>query len=261
MAQQARGTAVVTGASGGIGLALAKLLARDGFDVVLVARDSPRLAGAAHQVQQAAGAVRVTTIGSDLAQPDSPAALFRQLDAAGIVPAIFVNNAGFGLRGAFSKLDLGDELEMIQVNVTTLTALTKLAIDRMLARGTGRILNVASTAAFQPGPFMAVYYATKAYVLSLSEALASELRGTNVTVTTLCPGPTATGFESRSGMSGSRLFRGYVMSAERVAQTGYDGMMRGKRLVITGLRNKLLIQSQRVAARSTVLAIARWLQE
>ncbi|MGE5359980.1 MAG: SDR family NAD(P)-dependent oxidoreductase [Bacteroidales bacterium] len=261
MPNGSRGLAAVTGASSGIGLELAKLLAADGFDLVLVARDSPRLQHATREVEALARGGRVASLGIDLAQPGAARTLFERLDAAASAPAVFINNAGFGLRGPFSKTPLGDELEMIQVNVTALTELTKLSIARMVPRGDGRILNVASTAAFQPGPFMAVYYATKAYVLSLSEALHNELQGTNVSVTTLCPGPTATRFEARSGMSGSRLFRRYVMSAQRVARMGYEGMMRRDRLVVAGLRNRVLIESQRLAPRGAVQRITRWLQE
>jgi hypothetical protein len=253
------GTALITGGSSGIGLALARLFVRDGYEVVLVARDPAKLSDAARSLGEAGA--RVTTIGQDLSKPGATGALFRQLDDAQIAPAIVVNNAGFGLRGPFATTDPERELAMIQVNVTALTEITKLALGRMLARGSGRILNVASTAAFQPGPLMAVYYATKAYVLSLSEAVAHETRGTGVTVTTLCPGPTATSFEQRAGMTGSRLFKSGVDDADRVARKAYVGLMRGQRLVIPGLRNKLLVQSLRVSPRSAVLAVARWMQE
>lgn len=254
------GTAVVTGASGGIGLALARLFARDRFDVVLVARDTPRLEAAARELQTDGGPV-ITTLACDLAIPGAGVQLFSRLDAAGIVPSVFVNNAGFGLRGPLSETSLATDLEIIQVNVTALTELTWLALDRMRRRGSGRILNVASTAAFQPGPFMSVYYASKAYVLSFSEAVAYETRGTGISVTTLCPGPTATGFEARSGMSGSRLFRMSVVDADSVARAGYAALMRRKRLAIRGLRNYLVAQSVRLAPRRAALAVAAWLQK
>ncbi len=253
-------TAVVTGGSSGIGLALARLFVRDGYHVVLVAREKERLEEAARGLAQAASN-RVTTLPLDLGQPDAAEPLFRELDARHLVPDVVVNNAGFGLRGAFATTDMRRELEMIQVNVTTLTATLKLALQRMLPLGRGRILNVASTAAFQPGPFMAVYYATKAYVLSLSEAVANETRGTGVTITTLCPGPTATRFEERSGMTGSRLFSPGVQGVDSVARQGYDGLMAGKRLVIPGLRNRLMVQALRISPRAAVLAVARRLQE
>ncbi len=150
---------------------------------------------------------------------------------------------------------------MIRLNVTALTEITKLALQRMLASGSGRILQVASTAAFQPAPFMAVYAATKAYVLSLSEAVANETRGTGVTITTLCPGPTATRFEERAGAGGARLFKMGVEDADTVARRGYEGLMRGKRLVVSGIRNRLMVQSLRLAPRFGVLEVVRWMQE
>ena len=150
---------------------------------------------------------------------------------------------------------------MIQVNVSALTHLTDLLLPGMLARRRGRVLNVASTAAFQPGPLMAVYYATKAYVLSFSEALANETSGSGVTVTAFCPGPTATGFQKRAGLEGTQLFRGGVMDAAAVARIGYEGMMRGARIVIPGWRNRLLAQLVRFAPRRMVIQAVRSLQE
>src|SRR5581483_11195724 len=191
-----RKTALVTGASSGIGMEFARLLARDGYHVFLVARSEEPLKVMAREIGSA------TVLVADLASPDAPRHVF---DSAGPVD-ILINNAGFGLSGAFAETDLGRELEMIQVNIAALTALTKLFLKPMIERRSGRIVNVASTAAFQPGPLMAVYYATKAYVLSFSEAVADELRGSGVTVTALCPGPTATGFAERAGMTRSRLF-------------------------------------------------------
>src|SRR5205807_4727556 len=172
-----------------------------------------------------------------------------------------VNNAGFGAYGAFASTRLEDELQMLQVNVTALTHLTKLALPGMLARKRGRIMNVASTAGFQPGPLMAVYYATKAYVIMFSEAIANELKGTGVTVTCLCPGATATQFAARANMEQSRLFKLGAMRSADVAQAGYKGMMAGKTLVIPGLLNKTLALSVRFSPRKLVTAISRSLQE
>jgi short-subunit dehydrogenase len=203
----------------------------------------------------------VTTIAQDLSVAGAADALFRQLDVARIEPTIVVNNAGFGLHGAFARTSLERERAMIQLNVTTLTEITKLALERMLPRGSGRILNVASTAAFQAGPFMAVYAATKAFVLSLTEAIANETRGSGVTVTALCPGPTATGFARRAEVSGARLFKSGVQDAESVARRAYAGLMGGERLVIPGFRNKLLVQSLRVSPRASVIEIVRRMQE
>jgi short-subunit dehydrogenase len=188
--------------------------------------------------------------------------VFDRVTNAGLRVDILVNNAGSGLGGAFAETDLATELRMINLNVTALTHLTKLFLPGMLERGAGRILNVASTAAFVPGPFMAVYYATKAYVLSFSEALAEELTGTGVTVTALCPGPTATGFQSAARIEGARLFRmPGVSDAATVARLGFSGLMRGKRIVIPGLLNKLLPQIVRVSPRRLVTLVSRFLQE
>jgi short-subunit dehydrogenase len=175
---------------------------------------------------------------------------------------VLVNNAGFGLNGRFAETDLDRELAMIQVNIAALTHLTKLFLKPMVERGRGRILNVASTAAFQPGPLMAVYYASKAYVLSFSEAIAEELGGTGVTVTALCPGPTATGFAEAAEMTNSRLFKlKKPMTSMDVAKAGYRAMQRGKRIVVTGAMNKLLAQSVRISPRALVTKVTRTLQE
>jgi short-subunit dehydrogenase len=230
------GTALITGASSGIGLELAKLFARDGYDLVLVARRREKLEALGAELGQRHG-IRFRVIAADLADPAAPAEIMRQVGAASVTVDVLVNNAGFGELGAFVKTDLDTAGRMIEVNVTALTALTKLFLPGMLARRRGRILNVASTAGFAPGPLMAVYYATKAYVISLSEALAEELRGSGVSVTVLCPGPTLTEFQEVAHMQSTRLFRlpGVVMSGESVAMAGYAGLMRGKRMVVPGL--------------------------
>lgn len=250
-------TALITGASGGIGYELAKLFARDGYRLVLVARNRERLEAVAQELRRL-GCPEARVMAADLAQPGSPGALLAAVAAAGIEIDVLVNNAGFGGWGAFASTDLTTELEMIQVNITTLTYLTKALLGPMLARGRGRVLNVASTAAFQPGPFVAVYYASKAYVLSLSEAIAEETRGTGITVTTLCPGPTATGFAQRAGLGAMGSFRrGVVMSAARVAEIGYAGLLRGDRVVVTGAVNRTLVQLLRVAPRTLVTRMGR----
>jgi short-subunit dehydrogenase len=174
---------------------------------------------------------------------------------------VLVNNAGFGQYGMFAENDLEECLRQIQLNVTTLTHLTRLYLPAMIERKCGRILNVASTAAFQPGPLMAVYFATKAYVLSLSEALANELGGSGVTVTCLCPGPTATEFQKRANITGIRLTRYGCMDARTVAEDGYRALMAGKPMVISGFRNWLLAQSVRFSPRRLVTAVARKIQE
>jgi hypothetical protein len=252
-----RPTALVTGASSGIGLELCRLLAAGGHDLVLVGRRRERLAELAGELRQRFGA-RTTVIARDLADPESPAAIFRDLEALSIELDVLVNNAGFGLHGRFAGTGLEEELRMLQVNVVALTHLTKLALRGMVARGRGRILNVASTAAFQPGPLMAVYYASKAYVLSFSEAVANELQGTGVTLTCLCPGPTRTGFQKEAGMEQARLFRGgMVMDAAAVAQAGYRALLSGKRTVVPGLRNRLLAQVVKFVPRRLVLRATR----
>ncbi len=252
-----RRTALVTGASSGIGLDLARLFSRDGWDVVLVARTEKKL----REVAAELGGGQV--IVSDLSKPNAAADIVAEVKRRNIEIEALVNNAGYGLAGPFAENDLQRELDMIQVNIVALVQLTKLLLPLMLARKSGRILNVASTAAFPPGgPGMAVYYATKAFVLSFSEAIADELRGSGVTVTTLCPGPTETGFADVANMTDSRLFTMMKpMTSLKVARAGYRAMMAGQRLVIPGISNKLLIQSMRVSPRRAVTAIVRKFQE
>jgi len=248
--QGGKPTALVTGASSGIGLELAKLLAADGHDLVLVARRERELRAVADVASR--HGVRAHVVVADLADPGAPVRVAEAVRDAGVEVGVLVNNAGFGLHGAFAGQPLARQLEMVQVNVTALTALAGLFLPGMLARRYGRILNVASTAAFQPGPRMAVYYATKAYVLSLSVALSVELEGTGVTVTALCPGPTTTGFQEVAGMKESRLVRMGTMETGPVARAGYRAMLRGNAIVIPGIRN-------RVFALATRFGPKRWL--
>jgi hypothetical protein len=247
----------VTGASGGIGLALAERFAAGGHDVVLVARNGPRLTEVGRELEDRYG-IRSTVFPADLADPEAPRVLAQAVREGGLAIDFLVNNAGFGLRGAFAETDIRRELEMIQVNITALTHLTRLFLPAMLENRRGGILNVSSTAGFAPGPGMAVYSASKAYVLSFSEALAAELEGSGVNVTALCPGSTRTRFAATAGMESSRLFRsGNVMEAGPVARAGYEGLMRGTPVVITGLSNRLLVQSMRVSPRRVVTRIAK----
>jgi short-subunit dehydrogenase len=256
------GAALITGASSGIGLELAKLFAQDGHDLVLVARRGDRLRELAAELASH-HRVRSTVITADLADPDTPGEIARSVEAAGIEIRYLVNNAGYGLAGRFAETDLSNELRMIQVNVSALTHLTKLFLPGMLARHEGAILNVASTAGFVPGPLMAVYYATKAYVISFSDALAEEVTGSGATVTVLCPGATRTEFWAVAGMDATArlLRRPWVADAASVARAGYDGLRAGKRIVIPGLANKVMVQSMRVAPRVLLAKIARRLQE
>ena len=204
----------------------------------------------------------VEVIPADLSQPEVPEALVEELKTRGLTVDVLVNNAGFGESKPFVEQDLRRIMEMIQLNMTTLTQLTRLILPRMIAAKQGRILNVASTAAFAPGPLMAVYYATKAYVLSFSEAIGNELKGTGVTVTALCPGPTRTGFATAAGVTNTNLFNAPgVMDAAPVAEAGYRGCMSGKAVVIPGLLNKVLVWGIALSPRWMVTPISRRLQE
>jgi short-subunit dehydrogenase len=252
---------MVTGASSGIGLELARLLAADGHDLVLVARRADVLQQVASELESA-HQVRAYVLADDLSDPAAPRRVFETLGAEGIELDILVNNAGFGLAGPLASADAQRTHDMIEVNVTAVTMLTRLALPAMVARGRGRILNVASTAAFQPGPLMAVYYAAKAYVLSFSEAIADELRDTGVTVTALCPGPTRTRWADVAGVRQSPMFtRLAVADAGPVARAGYDAMMRGRRVVIPGLVNRLVAFGNRFVPRRLATSLARRAQE
>jgi uncharacterized protein len=255
-----RKTALITGASYGIGMELARLFARKGHNLVLVARSADRLRQLASELERAHG-TRSLILASDLTEPGAPAYVLDQTTRAEIQVDVLVNNAGFGQFGFFAENDLEVCLQQIQLNVTTLTHLTRLYLPAMIERETGRILNVASTAAFQAGPLMAVYYATKAYVLLFSEAIANELKGTGVTVTCLCPGPTATEFQKRAKITGIRLFKYGAMDARTVAEDGYRALMAGKPVAISGFKNWLVAQSVRFAPRQMATAVARRLQE
>lgn len=260
-----RRTALITGASSGIGRELARRFARDGHGLVLVARREAELRELAAELGRAHG-VRVTVVARDLARPEAPDEVFGAVQAAGIGVDFLVNNAGFGVYGPFLTSDLRRQLDSIQVNAAALTHLTGLFLPGMASRRWGRILNVASTAAFQPGPLMAVYYASKAYVLSFSEALADELSGSGVRVTALCPGPTRSGFQAEAKMEISRLFQGNLllggaMDPADVAEAGYRGMLRGETIVIPGARNALVANAVRFLPRKVVTRIARKAQE
>jgi short-subunit dehydrogenase len=249
----ARPVALITGASGGIGYELARIIAGRGHDVVLVARDLDRLEKVAEECRaMGAGAL---VISKDLAAPSAPAEIYEQLQAAKVAIDVLVNNAGFGTHGAFASIPIEADLGLLQVNIVALTHLTKLFLPAMLERGRGRILNVASLAAFQPGPLMATYFASKAYVLYLSEAIAQEVASQGVTVTALCPGPVRTGFRKRAGSEGKSTF-GSAMEAGPVALAGFKGMMRRRRIVIPGVRGRVLVMLGRLAPRRWVAWVA-----
>ena len=255
-----RKTALITGASFGIGLELARIFAREGYNLVLVARTADKLRQLASEVEKTHG-TKSLILAADLTDPGAPAYVVDQTTRADIQVDVLVNNAGFGQYGFFAENDLEECLRQIQLNVATLTHLTRLYLPGMIERKSGSVLNVASTAAFQPGPLMAVYFATKAYVLHFSEALANELNGTGVTVTCLCPGATATEFHKRANATGMRFLKFGSMDARTVAEDGYRALMAGKPVVISGFKNWLLAQSVRFSPRSVVTAIARKTQE
>lgn len=255
----ARPLALVTGASSGIGEELTRILAREGWDLVLVARNADRLRSLGGELRAAHGA-ESQVVAADLGDPAAPEAVWTALGDRPL--EALVNNAGYGVAGPVAALPMASELGMFQVNVTALVALTKLALPGMVARRSGRILNVASTAAFQPGPFMAGYYATKACVLSYTEALAEELRGTGVSATCLCPGPTSTDFFRRANLEGvTYVARLGLMPAREVAELGYRGMMARKPLVVTGRLNRFLVFAVRLVPRRLAVRITRELQK
>ncbi len=250
--------ALITGAGRGIGLELSRLLAADGCDLVTVGRDGAALEREAEALRSRNG-IAVRCFPRDLAQPGAAAALWRDLGESPV--DILVNNAGVGLYGRLDEGRLEDLDRMVQLNVASLTALTRLALPGMRARRWGRILNVASIVAYQPGaPWMATYYATKAYVLSLSRGLAAELAGSGVSVTVLAPGPTETGFDAHAGAEVDvRYNRVRKLSAAVVARAGFDGMKDAKKVVLPGLLTKLLAVAGELPPRSIALAVNRWL--
>jgi len=242
-------TALITGASSGIGKALAHEFAQAGYHLVLAARGVAKMQVLANELQRQFKVV-VTVIGADLETDDGAARLHAEVKARGIVLSALVNNAGYGAFGEFKDSALAPELAMMQLNMNTVVVLTKLFMPDLLATR-GKILNTASTAAFQPGPYMAVYYATKSFVLSFSEAIASELEDTGVTVTALCPGPTASGFQDKADMGHSALVKGKKLpTSEEVAALGYRAMQRGQRVYIPGFMNWALAQSMRFTPRN-----------
>lgn len=250
-------TVLVTGASSGIGLELARCFAAERCRLVLVARNAAALESLATELRQVHN-TEVRVLPADLAQAETPGQLFAELQRAGLCVDVLVNNAGFGAHGDFAELPLARQLEMVQVNVTALMQLTGLFLPGMVARHQGGVLNVASTAAFQPGPGMAVYFATKACVLAFGEALAEELRGSGVTVTTLCPGPTRTNFGKVANFRGGDHLTRHAMSAAAVARYGHEAFRRGRVLAIPGLSNRLLTLLVRLLPRLVVRRMVHW---
>jgi short-subunit dehydrogenase len=257
---QTQQTALITGASGGIGYELSKLFAQDGYDLILVARSADKLKQIAEELTKSHN-VSVILLAKDLSDPKAPAEIFEAVESKGLSIDVLVNNAGFGMRTPFATAHPEETLQMLQVNVVALTMLTRLFLPGMLARRAGHILNVGSTGSFSPVPLMAVYGATKAYVLSFSEALSEELRGSGVTVTALCPGVTYTGFQERSRTTDIEMVRLGGMSAADVARIGYKAMKRGQTIVVSGLFNQLMALSIRFAPRALIRRLSRRMME
>jgi len=247
-------TALITGASSGIGKALASEFAKDGYNLILAARGVAKMQTLADELQQR-HKVTVTVIGADLETNDGAQKLYADIKARNITISALANNAGYGTFGEFKDSALAPELAMMQLNMNTVVALTKLFMPDLIT-SKGKVLNTASTAAFQPGPYMAVYYATKAFVLSFSEAIAAELAAHGVTVTALCPGPTASGFQDKADMHASALVQGKRLpTSEEVAAKGYRALQRGQRVYIPGCMNWIMAQCVRLSPRSLVTAL------
>lgn len=254
-------TALITGASNGIGLELAKIHASKGDNLVLVARNKSKLDELKTELEKQYK-ISVYTIGKDLSAANSAQDIYNETTEKKIQIDYLINNAGFGDFGMFYETDWNKELQMINLNITTLTQFTKLYLKDMVKRKGGKIMNVASTAAFQSGPTMAVYYATKAYVLSFSEAVDNEVRDKGVTITTLCPGATESGFQAAAKMEESALVKGKKLpTSKEVAEYGYWSMMQGKTVAIHGLMNWIMANSVRFTPRSLVVKITRKIQD
>lgn len=254
-------TALITGASNGIGLELAKIHASKGDNLVLVARNKVSLLELKKELENTYK-VQILVIGKDLSKANAAEEVFDEVKSKGIHIDYLINNAGFGDFGLFADTDWNKEEQMIQLNITTLTQFTKLFAKEMIKNGKGKIMNVASTAAFQSGPTMAVYYATKAYVLSFSEAISNELEGTGVSVTTLCPGATESGFQAAAAMEESALVKGKKLpTSKEVAEYGYKAMMNNKVVAIHGLMNYIMANSVRFIPRSMVVKVTRKIQD
>lgn len=259
MKNNPRPLALVTGASSGIGASLARELAKDGHDLILAARRVEPMQVLAAELENVGS--NCTIIAADLSKSGAAGALVRDIEAQGLAVDVLINAAGLGANGRFEESDPLRITEMLQVNVVALTELTRMLLPAMVARRKGRVMLMASTAGFQPGPQMAVYCASKAYVLNFGEAIAYELQGSGVTVTTLCPGATDTEFARVADAGRSALFKGLlpVMSASDVAQIGYKGLKAGRSVVITGLANKIMATSSRLSPTPVSLRIANWM--
>jgi uncharacterized protein len=253
----ARPIALITGASSGIGADLAREAAKDGHDVVLSARRVEPMQALAKELESYGASA--TILAADLSKPAGPGNLVKDIGERGLAIDLLINNAGLGANGPFAESDISRIGEMLQVNIVALTEITRLMLPAMVARKRGKVMLLASTASFQPGPRMAVYCASKAYVLSFGEAISYELRNTGVTVTTVCPGATSTEFARVAGTENIAIHKSAmssVMSSAEVARIGYQGMKAGKRVVVTGLMNRIMAVSARVSPHAMVLPIA-----
>lgn len=254
-------TALITGASGGIGLELAKVHASKGDNLVLIARNHAKLEELKTELEKEYK-IEALVIAKDLSTPNAAQEVYNETTQKNILVDFLINNAGFGDFGMFYDTDWEKEHKMIELNITALTQFTKLYLKDMVKRNSGKIMNVASTAAFQPGPTMAIYYATKSYVLHFTEAIANELKGKNITVTALCPGATESGFQAVAEMEDSKLVKGKKLpSSKVVAQYGYKAMMKGKTVAIHGFMNTVLANSVRFMPRKMVTAVTRSIQD
>ena len=254
-------TALITGASGGIGLELAKIFASNGINLIIVSRKVIELAKLGTELSAKHG-IFVEELEKDLSIPGIAKEIFNEVNSQSFNVDYLVNNAGFGDFGLFQESDWSKQERMINVNMLALTHLTRLFLPSMVKKRSGKILNVASTAGFQPGPLMSVYYATKAYVISFSEAIANELEGTGVTVTALCPGPTKSGFQKAAHIEKSNLVNGKnIPAAKEVAEFGYKAMMKGKLIAVHGFRNKELAFLSHHAPKNMVIKTTRKLNE
>jgi len=254
-------TALITGASSGIGLGLAKEFAKNNIDVVLVARNESRLNEIAGEISAQYG-IRAFVMAIDLSKPDAAVEIFQRVKKENLFIEYIVNNAGFGDFGMFCDTDWKKEEAMISLNITALTQFCKLFIKEMKEHKRGKIMNVASTAAFQPGPLMAVYFATKAYVLSFSGAINNELKDDGITVTALCPGPTLSGFWNAAAANGSKLVQGKkIPTSAEVAAYGYKAMMKGRSVAIHGWMNRIMVMMVKVTPRNMVIGIVRKMSE
>jgi short-subunit dehydrogenase len=252
-------TALITGASAGIGLELSKVFAKNGFNVILVSRNSQKLEEIAEELKKRYH-IKAGVISKDLRKPGAPQELYDEIKAGGTDIDVLVNNAGIGINGSFAEFNPKKIIDVIQVNITSLTMLCRLFSKDMVKKGYGRILNVSSTASFQASPLMSTYYASKAYVQMFSEAINYELKKNGITVTALCPGPTRTEFFERNDMKETNIAKGsWLMKPADVAEAGFAGLMRGKMIVIPGLINKFLAFSVRFTPRKVSAAVIHYL--